>query len=121
MAAEDDYPTPLSMLDGNYRKENVAVIRDEKLETFEIIKHPNIGKPPQHVGTIQHSVSSAQLPTELVNRSILKTCVNSFKTLSRKFLNTYMGVRHVSVSESSINLQQNGVSEYPYPCLYHVT
>lgn len=70
MAAETDYPPPLSMLDGKYRNGNVDVRRDEKPETFEVVKQPNIGKPPRNLAAIRHSVSSAQLSTEVVNKPI---------------------------------------------------
>lgn len=68
MAAGTDYPPPLSMLDGSYRKENVTVVKEEKSESFEIIKQPSIGKPPRHISAIRHSVSSVQLApaTEVV-------------------------------------------------------
>ncbi|XP_048336604.2 probable protein phosphatase 2C 27 isoform X1 [Ziziphus jujuba] len=61
MAAGTDYPPSLSMLDGSYRKGNVTVVKDEKSETFEIMKQPNVGKPPRHISGIRHCVSSAQL------------------------------------------------------------
>ncbi|KAH7518246.1 hypothetical protein FEM48_Zijuj09G0151000 [Ziziphus jujuba var. spinosa] len=61
MAAGTDYPPSLSMLDGSYRKGNVTVVKDEKSESFEIMKQPNVGKPPRHISGIRHCVSSAQL------------------------------------------------------------
>ncbi|KAF3434880.1 hypothetical protein FNV43_RR21967 [Rhamnella rubrinervis] len=61
MAAGTDYPPPLSMLDGSYRKGNITVVREEKSESFEIIKQPSTGKPPRHISAIRHSVSSVQL------------------------------------------------------------
>lgn len=69
MAAGTDYPPSLSILDGSYRKGNVTVVRDEKSETFEIMKQPNVGKPPRHISGIRHCVSSAQLApaTEVVS------------------------------------------------------
>lgn len=69
MAAGDDYPPSLSMLDGSYRKGNVTVVRDEKPKSFEIIQQSSIGKPPRHNSAIRHCVSSVQLApaTEVVS------------------------------------------------------
>ncbi|KAM6540678.1 hypothetical protein CsatB_005125 [Cannabis sativa] len=62
MSAGTDCPTPLSLVDRSYRKVNVTVMRDDKSEIQEFLKEsPNIGKPPRHVSSIRHSVSSAQL------------------------------------------------------------
>lgn len=73
MSAGTDNPSSLSMLDGSYRK-NVTVTRDEKSNTFENMKQPNIGKPPRHFSAIRYSVSSAQLApaTEVVRLPILR-------------------------------------------------
>ncbi|XP_004290070.1 PREDICTED: probable protein phosphatase 2C 27 [Fragaria vesca subsp. vesca] len=60
MAAGTDTPSSLSILDGSYRK-NITVTRDEKSNTFDNMKQPNIGKPPRHVSAIRYCVSSAQL------------------------------------------------------------
>ncbi|KAK9944403.1 hypothetical protein M0R45_009973 [Rubus argutus] len=65
MSAGTDTPSSLSNLDGSYRK-NVTVTRDEKSNTFENMKQPNIGKPPRHLSAIRYCVSSAQLaPAEV--------------------------------------------------------
>lgn len=62
MAGGTDYPPPLSLVDGNYRKVNVTVTKEEKSEeTLDTIKEPSLGKPPRHISSIGHSVSSAQL------------------------------------------------------------
>lgn len=73
MSAGTDTPSSLSMLDGSYRK-NVTVTRDEKSNTFENMKQPNIGKPPRHLSAIRYCVSSAQLSpaTEVVRFPILR-------------------------------------------------
>ncbi|KAL5562324.1 hypothetical protein UlMin_032071 [Ulmus minor] len=75
MAAGTDYPPPLSMLDGRYRKVNITVMKDDKSETLEIIKESNVGKPPRHSTTIRHSVSSAQLsqPTEELDVGVVSS------------------------------------------------
>ncbi|XP_024017656.1 probable protein phosphatase 2C 27 [Morus notabilis] len=61
MAAGTEFPPPLSLVDGNYRKVNITITKDEKPETLETIKEPTLGKPPRHISSIRHSVSSAQL------------------------------------------------------------
>ncbi|KAL6270983.1 hypothetical protein ACE6H2_027894 [Prunus campanulata] len=71
MAAGTDYPSPLSMLDGSYRKENVTVTKEEKSLTFESLKQPNMGKPPRHLSAMRYCVSSAQLaPTTEVESDV---------------------------------------------------
>lgn len=72
MSAGTDYPPQVSIVDGTYRKVNVTVMKDDdKLGKQEVLKEsPNIGKPPRHVSSIRHSVSSAQLThaAELVSK-----------------------------------------------------
>lgn len=77
MAAGTDYPSPLSMLDGSHRKENVTVTKEEKSLTFESLKQPNMGKPPRHLSAMRYCVSSAQLaPATEVVRLISIICNN---------------------------------------------
>ena len=71
MSAGTDYPPQVSIVDGSYRKLNVTVMKDGKSENQEVLKESaNIGKPPCHVSSIRHSVSSAQLThaAELVSK-----------------------------------------------------
>lgn len=58
MAAGTDYPPPLSLVDGSYRKVNMNVTRNDKTE---INNEPSIGKPPRHISAIRQSVSSLPL------------------------------------------------------------
>lgn len=72
MAAGTEFSPSLSLVDGNYRKVNITITKDEKSETLETIKEPTLGKPPRQISSIRHSVSSAQLnhATEGVSKSL---------------------------------------------------
>lgn len=91
MAGGTDYPPPLSVVDGNYRKVNVTVTKDEKSEEIlDTIKEPSLGKPPRHISSIGHSVSSAQLnhASELVSKpkdSAMPLFVTCLSTLLNHF------------------------------------